>query len=251
MNRLQAELRRLYLSPAAEEAAAEPADLALAGPDGQVRSLVLELAGRSSWERLARIWEDVQVELELPAPGIAVSGIDGYQLWFSLAEPVSATQAQGLLAAWCQRYLGDVAPERIRLSPAGAAQQISGVPPTEAAPGQWSAFVAPDLATLFVDEPWLDLPPSPDAQADLLSRLRSMTPADFQRARARLASGEATADNAVSLAGTEAAGAKTLPFQQDPRRFLLAVMNDQAVELRLRIEAAKALLPWFDGQRPR
>ncbi|HSV82470.1 MAG TPA: hypothetical protein VLK85_25030 [Ramlibacter sp.] len=250
MNRLQAELQRLYLSPSAGADAAEPAGLALTGPDGQVRSLVLELAGPSSWERLNKIWEDVQVELDFPAPGIAVSGIDGYQLWFSLAEPVPAAQARDMLSALRQRYLGDVAPERVRMSPAGATPTIRGVPPTEAAPGQWSAFVAPDLATLFVEEPWLDLPPSPDAQADLLSRLRSVPPADFQRALARLASAEAATDSAMTLSGTEAGVAKTLSFQQDPRRFLLEVMNDPAVELRLRIEAAKALLPGFEGQRP-
>jgi hypothetical protein len=250
MNRLQAELQRLYLSPAAGAAAADPAGLHLTGADGQVRSLVLELAGPSSWERLNKVWEDVQVELELPAPGIAVSGIDGYQLWFSLAEPVPATQAQDVLSALRQRYLGDVAPDRVRMSPSGATPTIRGVPPTEAAPGQWSAFVAPDLATLFVEEPWLDLPPSPDAQADLLSRLRSATPADFQRALVRLASAEAATDSAMTLSGAEAGVAKTLSFQQDPRRFLLEVMNDPAVELRLRIEAAKALLPGFEGQPP-
>lgn len=31
----------------------------------------------------------------------------------------------------------------------------------------------------------------------------------------------------------------------DPKGFLLEVMNDPAVELHLRIEAAKALLPYF------
>jgi len=31
----------------------------------------------------------------------------------------------------------------------------------------------------------------------------------------------------------------------DPKGFLLGVMNDPAVELHLRIEAAKALLPYF------
>lgn len=32
----------------------------------------------------------------------------------------------------------------------------------------------------------------------------------------------------------------------DPKRFLLEVMNDSTAELRLRIEAAKALLPYFE-----
>jgi hypothetical protein len=31
----------------------------------------------------------------------------------------------------------------------------------------------------------------------------------------------------------------------DPRRFLLSVMNNSTAELHLRIEAAKALLPYF------
>ena len=38
----------------------------------------------------------------------------------------------------------------------------------------------------------------------------------------------------------------------DPKRFLLDVMNNDSLDLVLRIEAAKALLPYFDaalGQR--
>ena len=34
----------------------------------------------------------------------------------------------------------------------------------------------------------------------------------------------------------------------DPKGFLLGVMNDKTVELHLRIEAAKALLPYFEGR---
>jgi hypothetical protein len=35
--------------------------------------------------------------------------------------------------------------------------------------------------------------------------------------------------------------------EQSPRGFLLAVMNDPAVDLSLRIAAAQALLPYCDG----
>ena len=38
------------------------------------------------------------------------------------------------------------------------------------------------------------------------------------------------------------APANTVPQDDDPRRFLLAVMNDPSVAMELRIKAAKALL---------
>jgi hypothetical protein len=214
MNRLQAELQRLYLPQA--------------GPDGRVRALLLELARPASWEALAKVWQGVQADLELPAPAIAVSGSDGLQLWFSLAEPVPTTEADAFLASLRRRYLGHIAPERL-------ATTAAALPPIEAAPGHWSAFVAPDLASLFADEPWLDLPPGADAQAELLSRLQSTASEDWKRAVARLQPATATA----------AAGADGL----EPRSFLLQIMNDPAIELALRIEAAKALLPFFEGPR--
>jgi len=210
MNRLQTELQRLYPPPEA----------------GRTRAMVLELARPASWELLAKVWQGVQGDLEMPAPAIAVSGRDAYQLWFSLSEPVSAAEANAFLQTLCQRYLGEVAPERIKLNPPVAP------PPVEAAPGHWSAFLSPDLAALFVEEPWLDLPPSPEAQAELLSRLGSAKAADLQRALTRPAPAPAAAQNL------------------DPRSFLLQVMNDRTTELHLRIEAAKALLPWFEGRRP-
>jgi hypothetical protein len=216
MNRLASELQRLYPAPA----------------EGGVRAMVLELPAPGAWERLAPLWQGVQAELQLPAPGIAVSGA-GYQLWFSVAQPVAAQEALAFLAALCTRYLAGVPAEGIRTRPArpGAAE-ITGMPPAECGEDRWSAFVAPDLAALFVDEPWLDLPPGADAQAELLSRLQPMRAADLQRVLAQ------PAPEAASAAST-----------QDPRAFLLAVMNDAAVDLPLRIEAAKALLPYFEGQR--
>ena len=123
---------------------------------------------------------------------------------------------------------------------------------------------------MFADEPWLDMEPSPDAQADLLLGLKCMAPADFQRARQQLAPAEAAPaavsspapaampDQGASACRRPAAepGAasgqqeqgKALAAEPDPRRFLLAVMNDPTVEMGLRIEAAKALLPYSAPQ---
>ena len=224
MNRLQSELQRLYLRPDA-------------GADGSVRAMVLELARPASWDVLAKVWQGVQADLQLPAPGIAVNGIDGYQLWFSLAGPVPGAQATRFLEALRARYLADVAQSRVALH-----TDISQVPPLETAPGRWSAFVTPDLAALFADEPCLDLAPSADAQAELLARLQSAKPADLQRALQQLAPAPAPGEAGVQPPATGSTG--------DPRSFLLEVMNDRTVDLQLRIEAAKALLPYFEGQRP-
>jgi hypothetical protein len=240
MNRLEAEFQRLYLPSA-------PEHLDPAGPATQVRAMVLDLAGPSAWGTLAKVWQGVQADLQLPAPGIAVNGSDGYQLWFSLAEPVPAADAVFLLNALVRRYLAEVAPGRIRTSPSDPAsagpQLLASAPPIQTATDRWSAFVTPDLAAVFADEPWLDLPPSADAQADVLSRLQSTRPVEWKQAVERLRPADRPGPHAPQAAPAPA----TAPHQ-DPRRFLLAVMNDPAIELRLRIEAAKALLPFTEGR---
>jgi len=261
MNRLQAELHRLYLANDPQGLDTDAAESGLVSPEGRVRALVLELARPADWEALSTLWQGVQVDLALPAPAIAVSGIDGYQLWFSLSQPVPAEAAQAFLEALRLRYLGHITPERIRLRPAVEAsaprpiRHARLVPALQQETGRWSAFVVPGLAALLADDPWLDTPPSPDAQADLLSRLESTQPADFQRALDQLRpalppatphAASAPADTAGGQAGPPDTGGAPAGQRLDPKRFLLAVMNDHAIELHLRIEAAKALLPYFE-----
>lgn len=243
MSRLQAEQQRLFL----RGEGADSADLGVAGPDGLARVLVLEVAGPGAWAALAPVWQGVQADLQLPAPAIAVSGTDGYQLWFSLSGPVPASQGQSFLEALRRRYLGEVQTQRIRMSPGprGALPALR-LPPVQVEEGHWSAFVTVDLAAVFGEEPWLDLPPTPDAQAELLSRLQSAQPADLVRALERLA----PAASAAGQPSPQTAPAAARAGPQDPRSFLLATMNDGAVELKLRIEAAKALLPYFEDPRP-
>ncbi|OOG87875.1 hypothetical protein B0E41_03075, partial [Hydrogenophaga sp. A37] len=113
--------------------------------------------------------------------------------------------------------------------------------------GRWSAFVAPDLPAVFGDDPSLDFQPGEDAQAELLSRLASITPDAWQAALARLqpaavvAAPTPTAVPTPPLAASTPHHALNGPYQ-DPRRFLMDVMNDPTVALAYRIEAAKALL---------
>jgi hypothetical protein len=217
MNRLASELNRLYGLPPQ------------AASSGQVRALRLELARPADWEALGQVWRGVQADLQLPAPGIAVSGTDGLQLWFSLQQPVNADQAADFLARLQSRYLPGLAAARLCLQPEG---QPPAVPRQDASTGNWSAFVAPDLAPVFADTPWLDIQPGAEGQADLLARLESIRPAAFEAAMQAL-------QPARPAAPPPAAGEIE---DVDPRRFLLRVMNDETVELALRIEAAKALL---------
>jgi len=248
MTRLQSEWRRLYLAHDTPDLDAADASAGLIAPDGSVRALVLELARPADWNTLAPLWQGVQLDLELPAPAIAVNGRDGYQLWFSLAQAVPAQRARDFLAALARRYLPGIAAARLAQLPgADASGQLRHATPVprQQAEDRWSAFLAPDLAPMFAEDPWLDLPPSPDGQADRLARLASITPADFEQALERL--GPATPAPAQASHGATAApdaGPLPVAHEQDPKHFLLGVMNDTHVALALRIEAAKALLPY-------
>lgn len=249
MSRLQTELQRLYLPhnarPEGPDVGADA--FRLIDADGRVRAMVVELAQQAGWAGVAALWQGVQDELDLPAPAIAVSGIDGYQVWFSLAEPVPLAQALAFLESLRQRYLGATAAKHIRIKPqaddsaSGQGQPIRQVPAHQGESGHWSAFVAPGLAGMFADEPWLDMPPSPDAQAKLLSQVASIQSVEFRLAQERLR----PADAPVARV-TASVAADVTREDQDPKRFLLAVMNDPATDMSLRIEAAKALLPYFE-----
>lgn len=265
MSPLQSELNRLYFVHQPERPNGDAQASNLVAADGRVRAMVLELARPTDWNTLATVWRGVQSDLGLPAPAIAVSGIDGHQLWFSLAEPVSAADARVFLEALCVRYLGAVDPWRIGVSPGfdarapTQAQHARLVPALQTENGRWSAFVSSDLAAIFTDEPWLDLEPAPEAQARLLSRLECIKPDAFQASMnlLKLAAGTAvsgaapvtgehhiTGGGRAKNEGTSPVAPTTHPQNSEPKRFLMGVMNDPTIDLHLRMEAAKALLPY-------
>lgn len=275
---LQLHLKRLYATP---DALTSAVDSASVGAAGVVRALVLEVARPADWGVVSGLWRAVQHELDLPAPAVAVNGVDGYQLWFSVQHPVDAAQAHRFLTGVMQRCAPGVAVSRVATWPSlqqcrlptdnGACDTPGGfacVPGLQVSEGRWSAFVAPDLAALFEQEPWLDVPPGDAAQADLLSRLGSADAQAFSHAVQKLS--PAAVDGipdagagANSNAGSPSA-AQPLPSNQlpsisaaaplgaphatprvaslDARAFLQSVMADSAVPLHLRIDAAKALL---------
>ncbi|MGE4070876.1 MAG: hypothetical protein AB7E72_06835 [Lysobacterales bacterium] len=255
MSKLQTELHRLYLPKEAAERQARTTESALIDQDGMVRAMVMELARPADWEALDLVWRGVQSDLELPAPAIAVSGTDGFQLWFSLAEPVAVGKAQAFLESLRLRYWADIASKRLRLLPAadpeqpGQARHADLVPGPKPGTGYWSAFVSPDLAPMFAETPWMDIAPGDDGQAAVLRRLVSISPTAFAVALKQLqAPAPGTpAEEAPSASSSEAGQpgdpAETASGQLSPRQFLLQVMNDERAPLALRVEAAKALLP--------
>ena len=229
MNRLHQALRRLHFAP--ETAATE----------GYVQAIVLGFTHAADWSHVAAFLHSVRQELEFPLPAVSIVGRGGYRLWFSLAEPVAAESARDFLGAACRTYLPDLPPARFECWPAaaGTATAMPAPPPArDETSGKWSAFIDPDLGSMFADEPGLEMAPSDERQADLLAGIASTRREVFARALAR------RAPQGVAATGVPPAMVLAATFA-DPKTFLLAVMNDPAASLDQRIEAAKALLPHF------
>ncbi len=238
MSRLNAEHHRLF---DADAQGRQPATA-----DTAVRALVLAVHSPADWAALAPLWRGVQADFDWPEAAIAVNGTDGFELWFALADPLPRADAVQLLAQLQRRYLAEVRADRLRAWPAADASAAPPVcPPFAAGPERWAAFVTPDLPAVFGDDPALDFEPGADAQAHLLARLRPVTATPLRLARAALMEPTMpravapTPEAAVPLAAAEPCA---IAHHNDPRAFLMAVMNDAAVPLALRIEAAKARL---------
>lgn len=251
-SRLQQEFTRLFLVTGHDGES-------LINHVGLVRSLVLEVKAHLGWKALSRVWYGVQSDFELPAPAIAVSGIDGIQLWFSFADTMDSASADQFLTALTLRYLDTVPPASLRTFPSsdGArpaermhAKLVPGDPDNI---GHWSAFVSADLAAIFDDEPWLDVPPNRDQQADILAKLHPIKREQlsnlfvlYESSSVGMTGGKAepSRDMAESSHGnifTASADVATM----SPHEFLLQVMRDTSLPLRDRLEAAKALLPYI------
>lgn len=252
MNRFHTEFSRLYGVPhqASAQGGRDPAD-------DTVKAMVLELARPADWAELSIVWQAAQNDWELPAAAIAVSGTDGLQLWFSVSEPVSATHATAFLMALQRQYLSAIPGKRIGVYPSPASADATNlvhareVPAIQDGTGNWSAFVSPDLASVFGEEPWLDVPPNLDQQADILSRLQSMKVSQFRHVLKLLGAAQnpeaPTTESVTGKPGkSDLARLGRGTATMGPKEFLTQVMNDPAVGLKDRMEAAKALLPYVD-----
>lgn len=242
MDELIAQLQRLYL---AELADATPAALSmmlrgeggmsvdLVGPGGQVRALVITLDS-AFWAQAAQLYEGVQTELDLPPPAVSVSGSKAYGLWFSFATALPLAQAEAFAEGLRRRYLAEVPTTRLTLHPPAPVTLV----PARQGGDRWSAYIDASLGSMFVDEPWLEMAPSLHKQAELLAGQASIKPDVLERALGILQPAAAGADADATLSAAHTG-------HQEPVGFLLSIMNDATVGTGLRIEAAKALLPYF------
>jgi len=161
MQKLNAELTRLYLAP----------------PTGGTRSISLafkRLAGDGEaghWERLCQVANALQVELGLPAPAVSISGTGAFGLWLSLEKPVTEAQAQEFAGLLC----------------AGADADAAPLPPfLDQASGKWAAFIHPGMGASFAGDEGLDIQPPEAGQVALLEGLESIGPAQFAQALEQL-----------------------------------------------------------------
>ena len=85
--------------------------------------------------------------------------------------------------------------------------------------------------------------PRVEAQAKVLASLESIKAVVFEAIFDQVIS-DVERISATHQFSTPVVPASTKHSDSDARRFLTEVMNDQTVEMHLRIEAAKALLPY-------
>lgn len=188
MDKLISELRRLYLIDAGNHQrlqhhlrgeATFAFDLA---QDGVTRAIVIDFhkaAQEQHWLRLCEVANVLQSELDLPAPGVSVSGGDSYRLWLSLASPLPLEQARQFLALLHQAYFAD---EQIDLG-----RTMVELPPClHVATGLWAAFVNPGMGGALAEDLGLEMPPSELAQAAFLEKLDSISDEQFAHALSTL-----------------------------------------------------------------
>jgi hypothetical protein len=220
-------------------------------------ALILESTKPAQWSYLAPFWSEINEGLGKNAVALAVNGADGLQLWIAIEADVSPSLAEEFALAFLQQQKSQVHDACLNVWLQGrnlrGSRPLPSLPIVERDVGRWSAFVTRDLVSLFDDEPWLDIAPQSEQQADILSKITRLSAGDLRKylGARRASQVNMAADQQVSHslpAGCSSAPThptRTEAFQEshrDPAEFLLHVMNSPEVEMRDRIEAAQALL---------
>jgi hypothetical protein len=221
MEKLIAELTRLYLAPEAVTREALAQHLAgkttlaikLTTADNLTRALAIpfrKLAGAAEgqhWTRLCEVANALQAELGLPAPAVSIDGANAFYLWLSLETPVPTARAQDFLAALRLAYFPET-----ELAPDAATAPVYLPPCLNPRSGKWAAFIHPGMGASFADESGLEMTPPVAGQVAFLEGLDSIAGAQFQAAldklqRAKTAVAVAASPAGASVLDTPAAGA--------------------------------------------
>jgi hypothetical protein len=198
MEKLIAELMRLYLAPEAvtRDALAQhilgqlTRAIKLTTADGQTRALAIpfrRMAGAAEgqhWTRLCIVANALQAELGLPAPAVSIDGANTFYLWLSLEPAVPSGQAQDFLELLRQAYF----PE-IELAPDAATAPVYLPPSLNPRTGKWAAFIHPGMGASFAEESGLEMAPPLAGQAGFLEGLESIGAEQFRLVLQRLGQG--------------------------------------------------------------
>lgn len=195
MEKLIAELTRLYLAPEAVTREALAAHIAgkttlaikLTTADGLTRALAIPFRkvfgdGESGhWDRLCEVANALQAELGLPAPAVSIDGASAYRLWLSLENPVPAAEAQEFLELLQQAYF-----RQTELAPDAATAPVYLPPCLNPRSGKWAAFIHPGMGASFAEESGLEVAPPLSGQAAFLEGLDSIADEQFREALHKL-----------------------------------------------------------------
>jgi hypothetical protein len=224
MEKLIAELTRLYLAPEAitREALAQhilgqtTLAIKLTTADSLTRALAITFrkafgdGETGHWERLCRVANALQADLGLPAPAVSIDGASAYRLWLSLETPVASSQAQDFLSLLRQAYFPEY-----ELAPDAATAPVYLPPCLNPRSGKWAAFIHPGMGASFAEESGLEMAPPLAGQVGFLEGLDSIDEEQFRQAlrklEQRLAPAPAAAPSAAEPVSEPAAEAPARP----------------------------------------
>jgi pyruvate/2-oxoglutarate dehydrogenase complex dihydrolipoamide acyltransferase (E2) component len=195
MEKLIAELTRLYLAPEAitREALAQhilgktTLAIKLTTADGLTRALAIPFrkvfgdGETGHWERLCTVANALQADLGLPVPAVSIDGANAYRLWLSLETPVPADQAQDFLELLRQAWF-----PALELAPDAATAPVYLPPCLNPRSGKWAAFIHPGMGASFAEESGLEMSPPLAGQAGFLEGLDSIDEEQFRQALRKL-----------------------------------------------------------------
>ena len=194
MQKLIAELNRLYLQPGAV-APGRLAEHMLGNitlavtlvSDGMTRAIMLPFrkakngGGEQHWTELCAVANALQADLGLPAPAVSISGADGYGLWLSFEHPAPASQVRQFVELLGRAYFPDTP-----LAPDALNAPVELPPCLNQASGKWAAFIHPGMGASFADESGLEMAPPMAGQVAFLEGLHSISEDQLRHALAVL-----------------------------------------------------------------
>ena len=193
MEKLSAQLNRLYLLPGLDPAGAGPTPLV--SEDGLTRAIVIDFPRAPEdetrhWTQLCELANTLQEKLGFPAPAVSITGANAFRLWLSLREAVPVAEVRRFLALLRSAWFPEL--------PLHASSAVELPPCLHLETGKWAAFIHPGMGASFIGEAGLDMAPPAAAQLAFLEGLESIAPARFGEAMAamQLAHGAAPAQAA-------------------------------------------------------